>query len=314
MKFNQAKIDRQLYCKTFLLLLLLLSFNSYAKLKIEKINNYIYALVGETSQRSPENFGNNSTHGVVITTEGVILIDSGGSYLGANEIHQTIRKLTNKPIKIIINTGGQDHRWFGNDYFQQLGAQVITSVKASLDHKNREDEQIIRLSRLIGSSFDKTNPSYANQTFDKKLKIKLGDSELQLFHFGPAHTQGDTIVWMPKERVMFSGDVVFVNRTLSIGPARDINSWINVFEEMLKFNPKLIVPGHGHLTNTQEATKDTYDYLVHLRDSVRKVIDDDGDMIEATNINQDKYSYLNNFDSTAKRNAQWVFEILDFED
>jgi glyoxylase-like metal-dependent hydrolase (beta-lactamase superfamily II) len=54
--------------------------------------------------------GNNSTHGVIITSKGVVLIDSGASYLGAKEIHKTIRKLTNKPIKIVINTGGQDHK------------------------------------------------------------------------------------------------------------------------------------------------------------------------------------------------------------
>jgi glyoxylase-like metal-dependent hydrolase (beta-lactamase superfamily II) len=74
----------------------------------------------------------------------VVLIDSGASYLGAKEIHKTIRKLTNKPIKIVINTGGQDHRWLGNDYFKKLGARIISSSKAKIDQQIRADEQTTR--------------------------------------------------------------------------------------------------------------------------------------------------------------------------
>ena len=64
-----------------------------ASLEMHKVTNNVYALVGETTQRSPTNFGNNSTHGVIITNDGVILIDSGASYLGAKQIHKAIQKL-----------------------------------------------------------------------------------------------------------------------------------------------------------------------------------------------------------------------------
>ena len=110
---------------------------THASLEVQKVADNVYALVGETTQRSPSNFGNNSTHGVIVTKEGAILIDSGASYLGAKELHQAVQTITDQPIKIVINTGGQDHRWLGNDYFQQLGARIIASTKTQADQKNQ---------------------------------------------------------------------------------------------------------------------------------------------------------------------------------
>lgn len=71
---------------------------------MHKIDDNVYALVGELSQRSKDNLANNSTHGVIVTDDGVILIDSGGSYLGAQQIHKLIQTITDKPIKVVINT------------------------------------------------------------------------------------------------------------------------------------------------------------------------------------------------------------------
>lgn len=301
---------------TFLLSLLLLSTTLLAEvpLGITKITDNIFALVGETNQRSEHNYANNSTHGVIITNDGVILVDPGGSYLGAKQIHNAIKTLTDKPVKLVINTGGQDHRWFGNDYFNQLGATIVASSAAQADQKAREDEHIMRLTGLIGDALEGTTPLYATSPFAQEKKtINWSGVELELHYAGPAHTAGDIFVWLPNEKIMFSGDIVFVNRALGVGPARNINSWIAVFEKMASFNPDVIVPGHGKVTDLEEATNDTYNYLVHLRDSVAKVIDDGGDMIEATNIDQEKFRYLKNFDDIAKRNAQWTFEILEFE-
>ncbi len=295
---------------------MLLNINVYAStgLKIEKINDYVYALVGETKQRSTQNLGNNSTHGVVITKTGVIVIDSGASYLGARQIHQAIQTLTDKPITTVINTGGQDHRWLGNDYFKTLGANIIASEKTRNDQIARTDYHLNRLGNLIGDSLKGTKPVYANTTFKQRKMLNISGVHLELYHFGGAHTLGDIFVWMPQEKIMFSGDIVFVQRALGTGPAKNIKSWIKVFEKMASFKPKHIIPGHGHTTNLVEATKDTYDYLVFLRDEVRKVIEEDGDIMQATDINQDAFKYLKNFEGIARKNAQNAFVQLEFEE
>ncbi len=302
--------------KKTILLLMLLNINVYAStgLKIEKINDYVYALVGETKQRSTQNLGNNSTHGVVLTKTGVIVIDSGASYLGARQIHQAIQTLTDKPITTVINTGGQDHRWLGNDYFKTLGANIIASEKTRNDQIARTDYHLNRLGNLIGDSLKGTKPVYANTTFKQRKMLNISGVHLELYHFGGAHTLGDIFVWMPQEKIMFSGDIVFVQRALGTGPAKNIKSWIKVFEKMASFKPKHIIPGHGHTTNLVEATKDTYDYLVFLRDEVRKVIEEDGDIMQATDINQDAFKYLKNFEGIAGKNAQNAFVQLEFEE
>ncbi len=302
--------------KKTILLLMLLNINVYAStgLKIEKINDYVYALVGETKQRSTQNLGNNSTHGVVLTKTGVIVIDSGASYLGARQIHQAIQTLTDKPITTVINTGGQDHRWLGNDYFKTLGANIIASEKTRNDQIARTDYHLNRLGNLIGDSLKGTKPVYANTTFKQRKMLNISGVHLELYHFGGAHTLGDIFVWMPQEKIMFSGDIVFVQRALGTGPAKNIKSWIKVFEKMASFKPKHIIPGHGHTTNLVEATKDTYDYLVFLRDEVRKVIEEDGDIMQATDINQDAFKYLKNFEGIARKNAQNAFVQLEFEE
>lgn len=89
-------------------LLALASSHSWAggNLKLQKVTENVYAIVGELGNRTAGNLGNNATFGFVITTEGVVLIDSGGTYQGAEEIGLLVKKVTDRPIVTVINTGG----------------------------------------------------------------------------------------------------------------------------------------------------------------------------------------------------------------
>jgi glyoxylase-like metal-dependent hydrolase (beta-lactamase superfamily II) len=82
----------------------------------------IYAYIGETGLRTYENEGMNGNSGFIVTKAGVVVVDSGSSYQVAQKIHAAIRKVTKQPVKVVINTGGQDHRWLGNGYFKAQGA------------------------------------------------------------------------------------------------------------------------------------------------------------------------------------------------
>jgi glyoxylase-like metal-dependent hydrolase (beta-lactamase superfamily II) len=293
--------------------LLISAVASQASLEVKKVADNVYALVGETTQRSPSNFGNNSTHGVIITNEGVVLIDSGASYLGAKEIHEVIQTLTDKPIKIVINTGGQDHRWLGNDYFQKLGTRIIASTKTQVDQKVRADYHLTRLGSLIGESLDGTNPVFATEVFDTQKNIEIGGVELELYHVGAAHTVGDIFIYMPSQSVMFAGDIVFNDRMLGIGPAKNTQSWIDVFTKMASFQPKHIVPGHGRVSDLSTATKNTQQYLKFLKDKIINILENDGDMLEASKIDQSDFHFLSGYQDIAGKNAQWVFEQMEFD-
>lgn len=282
-------------------------------LETQKISANVYALVGELSQRSPENYANNSTHGVIITDESVILIDSGGSYLGAKQIHQAIKSLTDKPVKLVINTGGQDHRWLGNGYFKELGAHIISSKVAVQDQQDRSDNQLLRLQNLVGDSLAGTEPVYADEVFDSEKVITIGGTRIELNHVGAAHTLGDSFVWLPDQKIMFTGDIVFVERALGIGPAKNAKSWLQVFEKMAAYKPAVIIPGHGHTSTLKQARQDTYEYLAFLIQHINQMLDDGGSLQDAANLDQSKFSYLEVFEQISRKNAHDLYTQLEFD-
>lgn len=281
--------------------------------EVQKVTDNIYALVGERTQRSPTNLGNNSTHGVIITTEGVVLVDPGGSWKGAERIHQEIKKLTDKAVKIVINSGGQDHRWMGNGYWKSQGVEIIASEAAVEDHKDRGSLQLTVLDVLIGDKLEGTEPVYADTVFEEMHSFTLGGVVFEITHAGQAHTPGDSFIWVPGEKTVFTGDIVYVERMLGVGEQSHSGEWIEVFEAMAELNAVHVVPGHGHATTMDKAKADTLDYLVNLREKMGAYMEAGGEIIGSVNVDQSAFSYLELFEGLAKRNAQQVFSELEFE-
>ena len=283
-------------------------------LELVKVAKDVYALVGPITNRTPENLGNNATFGFVVTNEGVVLIDSGGSFLGAQKIHQAIKKVTDKPIQYVINSGGQDHRWFGNSYFSAQGATIISSKAARADHQNRLVDQIGRLTALIGDEqFKGTEEKYADILFETDYELTLGGVKFELHNAGQAHTPGDIYIWLADRSVMFSGDIVFVERMLGVGEQSNSKSWVQVFESMAAYKPQHVVPGHGHPVSLAGAEKDTYAYLLALRDKVSAFMEEGGDASDIADVDFSEFNYLSNFDTLAGRNALKVYTELEWE-
>ena len=279
-----------------------------------KLADGIYALVGPTSDRDPRNLGNNANFGIVITTQGVVLIDPGATYKGARMIHDAVRTLTDQPIKIVINTGGQDHRWLGNSYFKALGARVIANQNAVTDQQTRLKDQLARLADSVGEDgMEGTEAAYADETFAEHRVIELGGRRIEVYHAGHAHTPGDSFVWLPEQRISFSGDIVYVDRMLRIGSHSAHRSWIAAFEAMAAKAPEIGVPGNGEPTTLDRAKAGTHDYLVFLRAAVQQLIEDGNGMDAIGKIDQSKFDYLANYDSLKGRNAQRVFEEIEWE-
>lgn len=291
----------------------LISASPLFALEVQKVTDNVYAIVGPLDQRSKENLANNATFGLVVTGEGAVLIDTGGSWNGASALHETIREITDQPVKIVINSGGQDHRWIGNDYWQKQGAEVIASVEAVRDQTDRGSAQMTGLSVFLGEALEGTAPAYADVTFDTDYSFELGGISFDITHAGQAHTPGDAFVWVPSASTVFTGDIVYIERILGIGEQSNSRSWLKIFETMAALQPAYIVPGHGGATTLETATADTYDYLLNLRTQMGQFIDDGGDIIESVNVYQDAFSYLENFDGLAKRNAQQVYSEMEWE-
>ena len=283
-------------------------------LRTEKLAENVYALIGPLTNRDPVNLGNNANFGVIVTTDGVVLIDPGATYRGAQMIQTAIDNITNQPVKWVINSGGQDHRWLGNGYFRERGAKIIASENAISDQKTRTRDQLNGLYTLVGAEgVAGTTPVYADESFRDKQLLTPGGTRIEIYHSGPAHTPGDSFVWLPKHDIVFAGDIVYTDRMLGIGSQSQHLGWIGAFEAMQKLQPGIVVGGHGNPASLSKATSETYDYLVFLRKAVQKFMDEGNGMEEIGIIDQARFSYLENYDALKGRNAQRVYEELEWE-
>jgi len=264
----------------------------------KQVSPGIYAFIGETGLRTYENEGMNGNAGFIVTKAGVVVVDSGSSYRVAQKIHAAIRKVTKQPVKVVINTGGQDHRWLGNDYFKRQGTKLVASAAGLDDMRTRGAEQMAMAERFLEVKYAGTMPVYPEVTFKDRYTLPIKGERIELIHTGGAHTPGDILVWLPQRRIVFAGDTVFVQRLLGVLPG-SAQRWIKSLEYLRdELKPKIVVPGHGHVTDLNEALRDSYDYLVFLRDATRKRFADGAfDPVEASHgLGPSRFAHLVNHD------------------
>ena len=230
----------------------------------EKVVDNVYAIVGPLGQRSAENDGLNANFGFVVTPQGVILIDSGASLLGAKKVEGAIAKVTKQPVRWVVNTGSQDHRWLGNDYFAAKGAEVIAMSRTAATQAEYAAQHMAGMTRFLGERMQGTKPLPAPKTLaGDSATLERGGETLELT-YTHAHFPGDAWVWLPKQRVVFSGDLVYVDRLLGVLPWSSVKNGQQAFKALAALKPARIVPGHGRvcdLTQAQRETGDYYDFL-----------------------------------------------------
>lgn len=274
----------------------------------------VHAIVGPLGQRDADNLGNNATFGVIETNAGAVLVDSGGSWRGAQALDRAIQDITDKPIVAVINTGGQDHRWLGNGYFRDKGATIYASEDALADQKERSDMQFMVLTNLIGTEgLAGTEAAYADTVVSEETTLTIGGTQIVLIPAGHAHTPGDMLVWLPQSRVVFTGDVVYLDRLLGILPFSSSSGWLDAFERLESLDPTTVVPGHGAPAPLAKAQAQTRDYLLNLREEIGALISRGGTIQDAPGVDQSAFAAIPNFDILAGRNAQQVYQEMEWE-
>lgn len=248
--------------------LLALSARADFQPKAEKVADNVYAIVGPLGQRSAENDGLNANFGFVVTPTGVILIDSGASLLGAKKIEAAIARVTKQPVRWVVSTGSQDHRWLGNDYFAGKGAEVIAMRRTAATQAEYEAQHMAGLTRFLGKRMQGTQPLPAPKTLaGESATLERGGETLELT-YTDAHFPGDARVWLPKQRVVFSGDLVYVDRLLGVLPWSSVKNGQQAFKALAALKPARIVPGHGRVCDLAQAQRETGDYYDFLADKV----------------------------------------------
>jgi len=212
-----------------------------------------------------QNFISNAAF--VVTPAGVVVIDALGSPALADRLMAEIRKITPLPVTHVIMTHYHADHIYGLQAFKAQGAHIIAQ-RAALEYINSDTARL----RMIASRKDlapwideSTHLVPADEWIDGPRDLVVGGVLFKLQPVGPSHTPEDLVVYLPQEKVLFAGDLVFRSRIPFVGQA-DSGHWISALDTLLTFDAAVVVPGHGPVS--KEARKDmelTRDYLVYLR-------------------------------------------------
>lgn len=281
--------------------------------KAERVADNVYAIVGPLGQRSAENEGLNANFGFVVTPQGVILIDSGASRLGAEKLAAAIAKVSKQPVRWVINTGSQDHRWLGNDYFAGRGAEVIALARTAATQAEYAAQHMEGLKRFLGERLQGTRPLPAPRALaGDTARLELGGVTLELA-YSNAHFPGDAWVWLPRQKVMFSGDLVYVDRILGVLPWSSVKNGQQAFRALARLKPAHIVPGHGRVCDLAQAQRETGDYYDFLAGKVGAAATEMEPMSEVLNRYADlpDFRHLQNYADLHRANMNRTF--VEFE-
>lgn len=278
-----------------------------------QVTKDIYAIVGPLGQRSEANAGLNANYGFIVTQSGVILIDSGASAHSAAMLEAAIKKVTQKPIRWVLNTGAQDHRWLGNGYFADKGAQVFAMSGTIKTQQASAQQQLDSLKRFIGAQLGGTTPYFAKQVqASPETSVVIDGVRLQWIETN-AHYPGDTMIHVVGASVIFTGDLVYVDRILGVLPQSNVRKAQAAFKRLVSLGPKHIVPGHGRVTDLAQAKRETgdyYDFLINTIGAAARNMDPIGETLDKF-ARSSQFAHLQNFDELHRANMNRVF--VDFE-
>ena len=239
-------------------------------MKAQQVSPSAWYVEGGSALGSTANQNFISNAAFVVTPAGVVVIDALGSPALATRLIAEIAKITPQPITHVILTHYHADHIYGLQTLKSQGARIIAH-RAAREYLNSETARLrLEASRQQLAPWIDANTRLveADEWIDAGETLTLGGVQFQLVPVGPSHTPEDLAIYMPSEKVLFAGDLVFRSRIPFVGQA-DSRHWIVALDSLLAFDSKVIVPGHGPLS--LEARKDmqlTRDYLVYLRSSM----------------------------------------------
>ena len=247
-----------------------------AAVVLRQVSASAWYVQGESALGSPANRNFISNAGIVVTPAGVVVIDALGSPQLARELMAEVRRSTGKAVTHVILTHYHADHIYGLQEFKRAGAHIVAH-EAALEYLNSETAQArLEVSRKdLAPWIDaQTQLVPADEWIAGPRELVVGGVRLLLQPVGPAHTPEDTVVFLPQEKVLFAGDLVFRGRIPFVGQA-DSGHWIKALNTVLGFDAAVVVPGHGPMsTSAREDMELTRDYLGYLRETMGRAARD----------------------------------------
>jgi glyoxylase-like metal-dependent hydrolase (beta-lactamase superfamily II) len=233
----------------------------------QQVSASAWYVQGLSALGSPANQNFISNAGFVITRDGVVVIDALGSPALAERLLAEIARLTDKPVTHVILTHYHADHIYGLQRFKAAGVRVLAH-QAAREYLNSDTARLrLEASRTELAPWVNADTRLvpADTWISGSQDMVVGGVRLQLRPVGPSHTPEDLVVYLPDEKVLFAGDLVFRNRIPFVGQA-DSKQWIKSLDGLLAFGASVVVPGHGPAsTQARQDMELTRDYLLHLR-------------------------------------------------
>lgn len=231
----------------------------------DKLGDGLYAYTAE---------GDPNT-GIIVGDDGVMVVDTQATPVMAQGVIERIRQVTDKPIKYVVLSHYHAVRVLGASAYKP---EHIIASKDTYDlivERGQQDyeSEVGRFPRLFQSVETVPGLTWPTLVFEKSLTLFMGKREVQILQLGRGHTKGDTVVWLPKEKVMFAGDLVEYGATPYTGDAY-LREWPETLAKLRALGPEKLVPGRGAALKTpqevEEGIAGTQAFLTAMYQSVAK--------------------------------------------
>jgi len=238
--------------------------------KVEKIADDVYFHEGDIGRKGHCN------NGWIVFDDYVLVVDANFPS-GAQEIIPKIKAITDKPVRFAFDTHHHGDHAYANQAWVDNGATPVGHAGVIEEMKKYETghyggkpgrwEDTAKNRPDVAAS--KLKPP--TLLYNKDMIFDDGKHRVELLHFGVAHTHGDGFAWLPKEKILFTGDAA-VNGAYNFVGDGNIEQWIKTLEEAKKLKPKVVCPGHGPMGGP-EVLEDQQSFFIALRNEVKKMAD-----------------------------------------
>lgn len=230
---------------------LLLVHPAFAGNGLVRITDRVYAYVGSTAPSAADSFGANA--GIIIGDREVVVVDTLVSAREADRFLKDIRAITDKPIRYAVDTHYHLDHAFGNAVFAGTGATVVAHEKCREEMKDKAGAVLTNANDygLTAEDMAGTTIALPTITFSRKMSLELDGVEVQLLYIEPSHSQGSIMVYLPSEKTVFAGDVLFTDYYPYMGEA-DITGWVTTLDFLAGLDADAIIPGHGPVSGKKD--------------------------------------------------------------
>jgi len=284
-----------------------------APLRLEQVAPGVYVHIGQHKDFEEGYDGDIANIGFVVGRDGVAVIDTGGSYAVGMALKEALRTITRLPIRYVINTHVHPDHVFGNAAFVEDSPRFIGHAKLREAMALRGDGYLRKLTKQLGSAAADSRLVAPGETVQDRLSLDLGGRKLELRAWPNAHTNNDLSVFDATSGTLWTGDLLFIERTPSIDG--DVKGWLAAMDALDKLPAAATIPGHGPVTRDKhQALARQRAYLDALLRDVRASIRQGSGMLEAMETAaSSERGHWQLFDVVNRRNVNALYPALEWE-